>query len=80
MNNEKRITEATLEVADNGYVLRIDQDEMVLVYEGTKLPDDIGGELLSDLDDLIDKEEYSAFRIRVEVIPIPDVPFEKKQL
>ena len=80
MDNEKRITEATLEVADNGYVLRIDQDEMVLVYEGTKLPDDIGVELLSDLDDLIDKEEYSAFRIRVEVIPIPDVPFEKKQL
>lgn len=78
MDNERRITEATLEVADNGYVLRIDQDEMVLVYEDTKLPDDIGGELLSDLDDLIDKEEYSAFRIRVEVIPIPDVPFEKK--
>ena len=80
MDNDKRITSATLEVADNGYMLRIDQDEIALVYEGTKLPDDIGGELLSDLDDLIDQGEYSAFRIRVEVIPIPDVPFEKKQL
>lgn len=80
MDNIKRTTEATLEVADNGYMLRIDQDEIALVYEGTKLPDDIGGELLSDLDDLIDKGEYSAFRIRVEVIPIPDVPFEKKKL
>lgn len=81
MDNElARTTEATLEVADNGYVLRMDADSLLLVYEGTKLPDDIGGELLSDLDDLIDKGEYSAFRIRVEVIPIPDVPFEKKQL
>ena len=80
MDNEKRTTEATLEVADNGYVLRMDADSLLLVYEGTKLPDDIGGELLSDLDDLIDKGEYGAFHIRVEVIPIPDVPFEKKQL
>lgn len=70
MDNEKRITEATLEVADNGYVLRIDQDEMVLVYEGTKLPDDIGGELLSDLDDLIDQEEHDKFKITVTIEPL----------
>lgn len=75
--NEKRTTEATLEVADNGYVLRMDDDELLLVYEGTKLPDDIGGELLSDLEDLIEQGEYGAFHIRVEVTPIPDVPFEK---
>lgn len=68
--NEKRTTEATLEVADNGYVLRIDQDEMVLVYEGTKLPDDIGGELLSDLDDLIDQEEHDKFKITVTIEPL----------
>lgn len=70
MDNEKRITEATLEVADNGYMLRIGQDEMVLVYEGTKLPDDIGGELLSDLDDLIDKEEHDKFKITVTIEPL----------
>lgn len=80
MNNEKRTTEATLELADNGYVLNIDAGSMLLVYEGQKLPDGIGRELLSDLDALIEQGEYSAFRIRVEVIPIPDVPFEKKQL
>lgn len=78
MKNWKRTTEAQLTLADNGYVLNMDAGSMLLVYEGQKLPDGIGGELLSDLDDLIDKEEYSAFRIRVEVIPIPDVPFEKK--
>ena len=77
MNNDKRTTDATLEVADNGYVLRIDQDEIVLVYEGTKLPDGIGRELLSDLENLIEQGEYGAFHIRVEVTPIPDVPFEK---
>ena len=63
MENEKRTTEATLEVADNGYVLRMDADSLLLVYEGTKLPDDIGGELLSELDDLIDKGEHKKFKI-----------------
>lgn len=67
MDNEKRTTEATLEVADNGYVLRMDDDELLLVYEGTKLPDDIGGELLSDLDDLIDKGEHDKFKITVTI-------------
>lgn len=67
MGNEKRTTEATLEVADNGYVLRMDDDELLLVYEGTKLPDDIGGELLSDLDDLIDKGEHNKFKITVTI-------------
>ena len=67
MNNEKRTTEATLEVADNGYVLRMDADSLLLVYEGTKLPDDIGGELLSDLDDLIDKGENNKFKITVTI-------------
>lgn len=68
--NEKRTTEATLEVADNGYVLRMDDDELLLVYEGTKLPDDIGGELLSDLEDLIDKGEHDKFKITVTIEPI----------
>lgn len=68
--NEKRTTEATLEVADNGYVLRMDDDELLLVYEGTKLPDDIGGELLSDLDDLIDQEEHDKFKITVTIEPL----------
>jgi len=67
MNNEKRTTEATLEVADNGYVLRMDADSLLLVYEATKLPDDIGGELLSDLDDLIDKGEHNKFKITVTI-------------
>lgn len=70
MDNEKRTTEATLEVADNGYVLRMDDDELMLVYEGTKLPDDIGGELLSDLDDLIDKGEHDKFKITVTIEPL----------
>ena len=70
MNNEKRTTEATLEVADNGYVLRMDADSLLLVYEGTKLPDDIGGELLSDLDDLIDKGEHDKFKITVTIEPL----------
>ena len=70
MNNEKRTTEATLEVADNGYVLRMDADSLLLVYEGTKLPDDIGGELLSDLDDLIDKGENNKFKITVTIEPL----------
>ena len=67
MENWKRTTEATLEVADNGYVLRMDADSLLLVYEGTKLPDDIGGELLSDLDDLIDKGEHNKFKITVTI-------------
>lgn len=67
MDNEKRTTEATLEVADNGYVLRMDADSLLLVYEGTKLPDDIGGELLSDLDDLIDQGEHDKFKITVTI-------------
>ena len=67
MDNEKRTTEATLEVADNGYVLRMDDDELLLVYEGTKLPTDIGGELLSDLEDLIDKGENNKFKITVTI-------------
>lgn len=70
MDNEKRTTEATLEVADNGYVLRMDADSLLLVYEGTKLPDDIGGELLSDLDDLIDKGEHNKFKITVTIEPL----------
>jgi len=70
MDNEKRTTEATLEVADNGYVLRMADDELMLVYEGTKLPDDIGGELLSDLDDLIDKGEHDKFKITVTIEPL----------
>lgn len=68
--NEKRTTEATLEVADNGYVLRMGDDELLVVYEGTKLPDDIGGELLSDLDDLIDQEEHDKFKITVTIEPL----------
>ena len=67
MENWKRTTEATLEVADNGYVLRMDADSLLLVYDGTKLPDDIGGELLSDLDDLIDKGEHNKFKITVTI-------------
>lgn len=65
--SEKRTTEATLTLADNGYVLRMDADSLLLVYEGTKLPDDIGGELLSDLDDLIDKGEHDKFKITVTI-------------
>ena len=80
MENWKRTTEAHLTLADNGYALNMLGDELLLVYEGQKLPDDIGRELLSDLDDLIEQGEYGAFHIRVEVTPIPDVPFEKKQL
>lgn len=80
MKNWKRTTEAQLTLADNGYVLNMDAGSMLLVYEGQKLPDGIGRELLSDLDALIEQGEYGAFHIRVEVIPIPDVPFEKKQL
>ena len=41
-------------VMQNGYMLRIQDNEIVLVYEGSFVPDDIGGELLSDLDDFID--------------------------
>lgn len=77
MENWKRTTEAHLTLADNRYVLNMLGDELLLVYEGQKLPDDIGRELLSDLDDLIEQGEYGAFHIRVEVTPIPDVPFEK---
>ncbi len=79
MENWKRTTEAQLTLADNGYVLNMDAGSMLLVYEGQKLPDGIGRELLSDLDALIEQGEYGAFHIRVEVIPIPDVPFEKKK-
>ena len=78
MENWKRTTEAHLTLADNGYVLNMLGDELLLVYEGQKLPDGIGRELLSDLDDLIDQGEYGAFHIRVEVSPIDNVPFEKK--
>ena len=70
MENWKRTTEATLEVADNGYVLRMDADSLMLVYEGTKLPDDIGGELLSDLDDLIEQGEHVKFKITVTIEPL----------
>jgi len=57
-------------VADNGYVLRMDADSLMLVYEGTKLPDDIGGELLSDLDDLIEQGEHVKFKITVTIEPL----------
>lgn len=70
MDNEKRTTEATLELAYNGYVLRMDAYGMMLVYEGTKLPDEIGGELLSDLDDLIDNGEHNKFKITVTIEPL----------
>ena len=67
MENWKRTTEAHLTLADNGYVLNMLGDELLLVYEGKKLPDDIGRELLSDLDDLIDKGEHDKFKITVTI-------------
>lgn len=71
MNNEKRTTEATLTLASNGYILDMqDAAALLLVYEGQALPDDIGGELLSDLDDLIDNGEHDKFKITVTIEPI----------
>lgn len=71
MNNDKRTLEATLTLASNGYILDMEEDAaLLLVYEGTKLPDDIGGELLSDLDDLIDKGEHDKFKITVTIEPL----------
>lgn len=70
MENWKRTTEAQLTLADNGYVLNMDAGSMLLVYEGQKLPDGIGRELLSDLDDLIDQEEHDKFKITVTIEPL----------
>lgn len=69
--SEKRTTEATLTLASNGYILDMqDAAALLLVYEGQTLPDNIGGELLSDLDDLIDKGEHDKFKITVTIEPI----------
>ncbi len=71
MNNEKRTTEATLTLASNGYILDMqDAAALLLVYEGQTLPDNIGGELLSDLEDLIDKGEHDKFKITVTIEPL----------
>lgn len=71
MNNEKRTTEATLTLASNGYILDMqDAAALLLVYEGQTLPYNIGGELLSDLEDLIDKGEHDKFKITVTIEPI----------
>lgn len=70
MDNDKRTTEATLEVADNGYVLHMTDEDVLMVYEGQKLPDDIGRELISDLDYLIDKGEHDKFKITVTIEPL----------
>ena len=69
--SEKRTTEATLTLASNGYILDMqDAAALLLVYEGQALPDNIGGELLSDLEDLIDKGEHDKFKITVTIEPI----------
>lgn len=69
--SEKRTTEATLTLASNGYILDMqDAAALLLVYEGQTLPDNIGEELLSDLEDLIDKGEHDKFKITVTIEPI----------
>ncbi len=71
MENKKRTTEATLTLASNGYILDMqDAAALLLVYEGQTLPDNIGGELLSDLEDLIDKGEHDKFKITVTIEPL----------
>ena len=68
---EKKTTKATIEMADNGYILHlIDNPDMLSVYEGARLQDRMYAELFCDLQELIDNSEYTKFKVTVTIEPL----------
>ena len=79
---ENKITEATIELADNGYIMRY--SDSVLVYTHTNKQNHDGykemiEDLMCDLDNEIDEGGCSKIRVRVEVEPINDNDNEQEQ-
>lgn len=71
---ETKKTDAVVEVADNGYILRY--GDTVLVYTNTNNMGngyrDMIEDIMSDLDNAIEAGGCSKFRVKVEVEPIKD--------
>ena len=72
---ETKKTDAVVELADNGYILRY--DDTVLVYIRTNRLNQDGykdmiTDLMQDLDNAIEKGECAKIRVRVDIEPITD--------
>lgn len=79
MTMETKKTDAVVEVADNGFILRY--GDTVLVYTN-KMGNgyrDMIADLMQDLDNAIKAGGCSNIRVRVEVEPINDNDNEQKQ-
>ena len=66
------MTECKLTVAENGYILEYEGDfPAVFVFEGEGLPPELLREIMCDLGEAIDSENYK-FKITVNVEPIKE--------
>lgn len=66
------MTEYVVKLADNGYVLSNETDNLLTVHEGHDLPNSLMKEILADLDHLIYEGGTCKFSVKVEINPIYD--------
>ena len=70
--SEKRTIEAMVELADNGYILRYGDTVLVYSDKTGNCYRDMIADIMQDLDNAIEEDECSKFRVKVEVESIKD--------
>lgn len=76
---ETKKTDAVVELADNGYILRYGGTVLVYSDKTGNCYRDMIEDIMTDLDNAIDAGGCSNIRVRVEVEPINDNDNEQKQ-
>lgn len=69
---ESKITDAVVELADNGFILKYEDTVLVFSDKVGNCYRDMIADLMQDLDNAIEEGEYTKIRVKVEVEPIKD--------
>ena len=76
---ETKKTDAVVELADNGYILRYGDTVLVYANKTGNCYRDMIADIMQDLDNAIEAGGCSNIRVRVEVEPITDNDNEQEQ-
>ena len=73
------MTEFTITLADNGYIVEYDDGEFLSVYQDEKISKEMLEEILGELVDDINNGVASRFSVKVDITPLEAYKFSQKK-
>ena len=73
------MTEFTITLADNGYIVEYDDGEFLSVYQSETISKEMLEEILGELVDDINNGVASRFRVKVDITPLEAYKFTQKK-